>query len=200
MVLYSYPITSVPELETAFLELSLNEMTGTIPTSVQQLSSLQYFAMAFNELTGTLPTVLGRMSSLQFLNMRSSGVHGTIPTELGQLSSIGTYNEVLSLRNFALIQKSQYLDLRPFFVFVSETLILEGNWLSGIIPRELGNLYQASKFYTICWFLMLRMQSEHGLFLTLHLRSYFDLTHFLDLIFVRSNGIPKELSFWACRD
>lgn len=71
------------------LELSLNQITGTIPSSVQQLTSLQYFAIAFNELTdASIPTVLGRMTSLQALNMKSSQIRGTVPTELGQLAGL----------------------------------------------------------------------------------------------------------------
>lgn len=75
----------------AFLELSINQMTGVIPSSIQQLTALEYFAMAYNELSGSMPTVLGRMTSLQFLNLKSSQIQGTIPTEIGQLASLGKF-------------------------------------------------------------------------------------------------------------
>jgi Leucine-rich repeat (LRR) protein len=75
------------------LELSLNQITGTIPSSLQQLTSLKYFGVAFNELTdAVIPTVLGRMTSLQSLNMRSSQIRGTIPTELGQLARLSEFD------------------------------------------------------------------------------------------------------------
>ena len=39
------------------------------------------------------------------------------------------------------------------FLLHSETLLLEGNWLSGAIPQELGNLYQASTYDSFPGFL-----------------------------------------------
>lgn len=73
-----------------FIDLSLNQLTGSIPTSIALLTSLENLSLAFNEFKTTIPPVLGRMSSLKSLNLRSSGVLHHIPTDLGYLSNLGT--------------------------------------------------------------------------------------------------------------
>jgi hypothetical protein len=73
-----------------FIDLSLNQLTGIIPTSIALLTSLENLSLAFNEFETTIPTVLGRMSSLKSLNLRSSGFVQHIPTYLGYLSNLGT--------------------------------------------------------------------------------------------------------------
>jgi len=74
-----------------FIDLSLNRLTGSIPASLQQLTSVEYLSLAFNDLKSTIPTVIGRMTSLKSLNLRSSQVLQHIPTELGYLSNLGTF-------------------------------------------------------------------------------------------------------------
>jgi Leucine-rich repeat (LRR) protein len=93
-VWYAFPqliMKNLPLLRTALLELSLNQISGSIPTAIQQLTSLEYLDVSFNELTGTIPSALGRLTSLQYLNLKSSELTGTIPSELGSLSQLGMY-------------------------------------------------------------------------------------------------------------
>jgi hypothetical protein len=39
-------------------------------------------------LTGTIPTELGSMTSLELLNLSSNQIGGTVPTELGNISTL----------------------------------------------------------------------------------------------------------------
>ncbi|KAI8822278.1 hypothetical protein BJ741DRAFT_96920 [Chytriomyces cf. hyalinus JEL632] len=91
------------------LNLSGNQLTGSIPTELGQLTSLQYMFLNSNQLTGTIPTELGRLTSLSWLHLESNKLTGSIPTELGQLTNL-------------------------------TILRLDFNRLSGSIPCEFSNL------------------------------------------------------------
>ena len=45
-------------------------------------------SLTFNDLTGTIPTELGALTSLQWLTLDKNQLTGTIPTELGSLTSL----------------------------------------------------------------------------------------------------------------
>ena len=91
------------------LDLSGNELTGSIPAELGDLSMLQRLYLNGNQLTGSIPAELGDLSSLTVLYLQNNRLTGSIPPELGDLSS--------------LIQ-----------------LLLNGNQLTGSIPAELGDL------------------------------------------------------------
>ena len=59
----------------AYMDLSLNKLTGTLPTTIGQLTRLQNLAIAFNALSGSIPTEVGLLTSLG-KHMLWSVVHG----------------------------------------------------------------------------------------------------------------------------
>ena len=70
------------------MELSFNQLTGTIPPELGNLSSLTFLYLHANRLTGTIPPELGNLTSLEGLGVHGNQLTGTIPTELGNLSSL----------------------------------------------------------------------------------------------------------------
>jgi hypothetical protein len=130
----SIPRTKLGQLVSLeYLDISSNDLTGTIPTELGQLVSLEYLDISSNDLTGTIPTELGRMLSWKHLWIDSNLLTGTIPTELGQLLSL----EWLVIRGNQLTgtiptELCQLLSLK--------SLDIGGNDLSGAIPTELGQL------------------------------------------------------------
>ena len=46
------------------LDLYSNQLTGTIPVELGNLSNLQYLQLYSNQLTGTIPVELGNLSNL----------------------------------------------------------------------------------------------------------------------------------------
>lgn len=91
------------------LSLGHNHLSGSIPTALSSLSNLNALVLGGNQLTGTIPAVLGNLSNLTYLDLSSNQLTGSIPTALGT----------------------------PSFI---NTLYLNNNQLSGTIPTELGNL------------------------------------------------------------
>ena len=115
------------------LSLHDNDLTGSIPAELGQLSSLRTFYLQNNGLTDRIPAELGQLDSLRHLYLSSNRLTGSIPAELGQLGSL----EVLYLHENRLTgviptELGQLASLRG--------LALNINNLTGVIPAELGRL------------------------------------------------------------
>ncbi len=121
------------------LTLSNNQLTGTIPPELGNLSNLTHLQLSSNELTGIIPPELGNLSNLTHLSLNSNQLTGTIPPELGNLSNL----EWLWLNN------NQLTGIPPELGNLSNLkyLYLWGNQLSGTIPPELGNLSNLEWLY-----------------------------------------------------
>lgn len=99
------------------LLLPSNDLKGTLPTSVGNLSQLTHLDLRSNELlAGTFPASLGNLSQLITLNLGYTRLSGEIPGSLGNLSK---------LRVLTIGGRSDYR-----------------NTLTGSIPASLGNLSQ----------------------------------------------------------
>ena len=113
------------------LNLSENRLSGTIP-DVRDLTELTSLNLGDNQLSGTIPDVRD-LTELTSLNLGDNQLSGTIPGWLGSLTSLTTLN----LRDNRLtgtipeeLGNLTQLDI----------LYLDDNQLSGPIPEELGNL------------------------------------------------------------
>ena len=98
------------------LDLYDNQLTGSIPTQLDKLANLQILYLDFNQLIGDVPAELGSLANLQNLWLNNNQLAGSIPTQLGNLANL-------------------------------QNLYLDNNWLSGSIPKELGNLANLQFLY-----------------------------------------------------
>lgn len=134
-----------------------NELSGTIPSDLEDLSSLQSLDLDTNHLTGSIPRELGNLPSLEMLILQYNELSGSIPPELGNLSnlvvlalgenqlsgSVPPQLEGLSnLRYLSLGWNSLTGGIPPQLGSLSNllSLSLSGNRLTGAIPPQLGNL------------------------------------------------------------
>lgn len=69
--------------------LPLNQLSSSIPAELGNLSTLNMLVLYSNQLTGTIPAELGNLSSLTDLYLYDNQLTGRIPTELADLSSSG---------------------------------------------------------------------------------------------------------------
>lgn len=81
------------------LDLSSNQLSGSIPSSVGKLLHLEKLALASNKLSGPIPTSVSEMPSLVFLDLSSNQLNGSIPEYLTELKSLRYLN--LENNNFA---------------------------------------------------------------------------------------------------
>ena len=71
------------------LELSSNQVSGTIPTSLgYSLSKLTSLKLGNNQLSGTIPSSLGHLSQLTILELNNNQLRGPIPVPIGYLSQL----------------------------------------------------------------------------------------------------------------
>ena len=115
------------------LDLSTNQLTGSIPPELGNLTNLVQLDLSTNQLTGSIPPELGNLNNLSSLHLASNQLTGSIPPELGNLTKLS----YLELQNNQLTG-SIPLELGNLTNLVGFILAL--NQLTGSIPPELGNL------------------------------------------------------------
>ncbi len=128
-----YGITADAEGRVTALDLSGNNLSGTIPPELGQLTGLQELWLPENNLSGTIPPEIGLLTDLEQLNLSWNNLSGTIPSEIGLLTDLEQLN--LSWNNLSGTIPSEIGLLTDL-----EQLNLSGNNLSGTIPSELGQL------------------------------------------------------------
>ena len=72
------------------LDLSFNQLTGSIPAALGDLSNLHTLDLAGNQLTGPIPAALGDLSNLHTLDLAGNQLTGPIPAWLGDLGNLQT--------------------------------------------------------------------------------------------------------------
>ncbi|XWS20751.1 hypothetical protein CRYUN_Cryun31cG0129400 [Craigia yunnanensis] len=144
-------------INTIWLDLSMNYLSGPIPTTIGRLRNLQnlnldenklqgsiphgfcglkglyQLSLAANELVGHLPACLCNLNSLRSLNMSSNKLHLAIPLSFWSLKDILKVD--LSSNN---LSGSLPLDIGNLKVLTH--LNLTRNLLSGDIPLTIGSL------------------------------------------------------------
>ena len=70
------------------LNLSLNNLTGTIPAELGNLNNLENLNLSFNQLSGAIPAALGNLSNLEVIWLVSNQLSGELPAALGNLSNL----------------------------------------------------------------------------------------------------------------
>ena len=100
------------------LNLSRNQLSGAIPVEIGNLTNLSELYLHYNQLTGSIPVEIGNLTNLNYLILSSNQLSGFIPAEIGNLTNLSI-------------------------------LYLYSNQLSGAIPVEIGNLTNLSNLYLI---------------------------------------------------
>jgi len=115
------------------LYLEINNLTGSIPPELGNLSNLKVLNLRYNNLTGSIPPELGNLSNLKDLNFRFNNLSGEIPPEFGNLEKlIRLYLGANDIVGSIPVELSNLNNLRELW--------LSGNELSGTILPEFGNL------------------------------------------------------------
>lgn len=74
------------------LFLSDNQLSGSIPVELSNLSNLISLLLSFNQLSGSIPVGLGNLSNLESVNLSWNQLSGPIPAELGNLENLERLN------------------------------------------------------------------------------------------------------------
>ncbi|AOW19530.1 leucine-rich repeat domain-containing protein [Urechidicola croceus] len=116
-----------------YIDLTNNNLTGSIPNTINDLSSLQYLLLGYNNLAGNIPSEIGDISSLLYLNLEVNQLNGIIPSEIGNL-----YNLYYLRLNTNQLTGSIPIEITNLSNLI--TLNLAVNDLTGSIPSDIGNV------------------------------------------------------------
>ncbi|XP_017628122.1 LRR receptor-like serine/threonine-protein kinase RPK2 [Gossypium arboreum] len=122
-----------------FLDVSGNQITGSIPPSIGDLVSLVSLNLSWNLLRGWIPSNFGRIKNLRYLSLSDNNLTGSIPSTFGRLQSL----EILEMSSNSLSGEipEGLVNLRNLTV-----LLLNNNKLFGQIPSGLANVTKLSAF------------------------------------------------------
>lgn len=91
--------TLAPTQRVVQLNLTREQLTGQIASSIFQLSALESLDLSQNSITGSMGTQWAFFSNLTHLNLRSNFFSSAIPSELGLLSGTKMLHLDLSINN-----------------------------------------------------------------------------------------------------
>lgn len=146
------------------LNLSFQDIGGTIPVETAGLTALTELFFNHNRLTGSIPAELGGLTGLYQMHLNSNSLSGPIPPELGNLVNmerLAFFDNQLTgsiPAEFGRLVKLTYLDfdrnrlsgpIPPELGSLSdlEMLWMRSNMLAGRVPAELGALQQLERLY-----------------------------------------------------
>ena len=117
-----------------------NELSGEVPSSLGDLTSLRRLYLYGTRLRGEIPPELGRLANLVTLELGRNQLSGKIPSELGNLTSL-TELSVAGNRLSGEVPSS-----------LGNLTNLTGMWirdneLSGMLPQDLTRLTQLESFF-----------------------------------------------------
>ncbi|XP_027116901.2 uncharacterized protein [Coffea arabica] len=160
--LYDFPFSSLPNLE--YLDLSLNQIFGSIPREIGNLSKLIYLDFSVNELSKEIPPEICNLRNLTRLALGSNQLSGPIPSGIGTLHTLvelglednnltgsipSTFGNLNRLVKLYLFRNHLYGPIPHTIgnLISLQHLILSQNNLVGAIPKSLGNLTNLTHLY-----------------------------------------------------
>ncbi|MFC1552585.1 cohesin domain-containing protein, partial [Candidatus Latescibacterota bacterium] len=115
------------------LDLKSNNLSGTIPLEIGNLTNLSLLNLSGNGLSGTIPLEIGNLTNLNSMNFSYNNITGTIPSEIGYL---------INLKSLFLTNNELSGSIPPEIgnLINLTSLSLSGNKLSGTIPSVICNI------------------------------------------------------------
>lgn len=123
------------------VDLSDNNLNGSLPTEIGNLSKLAYLGLTNNsDLVGPIPPEIGNLTELEWLELYNNGLTGSIPTTIGNLTKVTRMDLTGNDLSGAIpAEIGQMTDLTE--------IILRHNQLDGPIPSTISNLDKLLHLY-----------------------------------------------------
>ncbi|XP_010260843.1 PREDICTED: leucine-rich repeat receptor-like serine/threonine-protein kinase BAM3 [Nelumbo nucifera] len=113
------------------LNLSNNRLSGSIPSSIGNFSSLQALLLGGNQFTGEIPSELGRLKNLLKLDMSRNNLTGRIPPDIGNCL-------LLTYLDLSQNQLSGPIPVQISQIHILNYLNISWNHLNQSLPKEIG--------------------------------------------------------------
>lgn len=124
------------------LHLSSNPLTGSIPPQMGNLTGMEYWVIDHTQLSGEIPTQLGNLGNVIYFSLMNNQHTGNIPQQLGNLTNV----------RYLYLNNNQFTGFIPWTLGNLTNLNflrLENNQLSGDVPFELQNLVNVVDLFGI---------------------------------------------------
>ena len=72
--------------DTDSLDLTFNDLTGSIPPEIELLINLTYLNLGYNQLIGPIPSEIGNLTNLTYLTLYNNQLTETIPESICDLN------------------------------------------------------------------------------------------------------------------
>lgn len=128
-----YGVTCAEGTNVTSLSMIQNNLSGSIPAQLGNLTKLTTLELGKGSLTGSIPSELGSLSNLTMLALYSNNLSGPIPSGLGSLLDLTTL--ALGSNDLSGPIPAELANLTSL-----TTLELYGNQLSGPLPTVLTSL------------------------------------------------------------
>ncbi|CAM9210485.1 unnamed protein product [Ectocarpus fasciculatus] len=125
------------------LDLSGNEIGGTLPPELGKMVHLQYLRLAVSKLEGAIPDTLGDIKGLRELDISHSRLSGPIPPSLGRCTKLSLLN--LSHNRLSGSMPPELGNLRGL-----RELFLGHNRLTGRIPSSFADFVRLRSLSLSC--------------------------------------------------
>ncbi|KAG6626728.1 hypothetical protein CIPAW_15G071900 [Carya illinoinensis] len=87
-----YTFKGIPLLMMTAIDLSSNQLTGSIPSQMGELSQIRFLNLSNNSLTGSIPISFQNLRSVEGLDLSHNKLRGRIPSELVGLTSLSVFS------------------------------------------------------------------------------------------------------------
>ncbi|CAM8958299.1 unnamed protein product [Rhodiola kirilowii] len=134
----SIPVQIGNLINLAQLGIEQNSLIGEIPASVGNLYNLRELFLTSNKLSGIIPSLIGNLTNLYILNLSENQLEGSLPSSLKSCISL----KALSIENNRLHGDSSLKIVSSLNQIIG--LHMSGNFFTGHIPSELGNMIHMS--------------------------------------------------------
>lgn len=115
------------------LNLSNNNLSGSLPTSIGNFSGLKILLLSENRFTGQIPSEIGKLSSILKMDLSRNNFSGNIPSHLGKCLSL-TYLDL------SQNQLSGPIPIQISQIHILNYFNISWNHLNQNLPREIGSM------------------------------------------------------------
>lgn len=115
------------------ISLPNNNLSGSIPPEIGNLTSLIGINLSMNQIQGPIPAEIGKLSELQYLSLPRNRLVGAIPDEITELTNLITLNLSENQLNGALPSSLKVMTKLKF-------LEIQKNMMDGAFPADAGNM------------------------------------------------------------
>ncbi|MGK0317047.1 MAG: gliding motility-associated-like protein [Saprospiraceae bacterium] len=129
----SIPLSINQLTELTFFDIEGSNVTGPIPSTLPDLVNLRYFDISENNMTGPIPNNIGNLQELIFFDLQANSINDTLPNSITEIKTL----EFFDLESTGMFGKIPFGfgELNDLYLFD-----IQFNNFSGKLPDDIGDI------------------------------------------------------------